>query len=184
MKIEMLRMLGSFACQCAQVEVGIKGSTLSRRVSVYFNLRIHHSSHLQTPSRGHLLPQDYQSTRGPSRCALGKISSKGMSLSCSAAFKQKAKLCRAICSGESPRLRAVLRPCSSSSSQSARQGRENENVSAAAAAARLTAQSFALLPVRQQNDLSERYVRRDVLWLFSSASAERSFGDPEASRRS
>lgn len=45
--------------------------------------------------------QDYQNTRGPSGCALGKISAKGMSLSCSATFKQKAKLWKAICSGES-----------------------------------------------------------------------------------
>lgn len=127
----MLKMSWSFVCQCAEVEVRIKSSALSRHVRVYFNLHIHNSSHLQTASRGHLLTQDYQSTRGPSGCALRKISAKGMSLSFSTAFKQKAKLCRAICSGESHGLWAFLQPCSSSCSQSARQGRESGNVFAA-----------------------------------------------------
>lgn len=61
----------------AEVEGRIKGSTLSRQVSVYFNLHIHISLHFQTASGGHLLTQDYQSTRGLSRCALRKISAKG-----------------------------------------------------------------------------------------------------------
>lgn len=71
--IKMLKMRWSLVSWCAEVEGRINGSTLSRQVSVYFNLHIHISSHLQTASGGHLLTQDYQSTRGPSGCALGKI---------------------------------------------------------------------------------------------------------------
>ena len=80
--IKMQQMSWSLVCQCAEVEVRITGSTLSRQVSVDFNLHIHNSSLLQTASRGHLFTQDYQSTRGPSGCAPKKMSTKGMSLSC------------------------------------------------------------------------------------------------------